>query len=82
MVGSQELARYVRHLPTLAFFVRHFLSMESAGRVLGNDCGLRGGVVVSSVRHLAMILLLLVETVDLVVVAFVGRANVVVALAL
>ena len=50
--------------------------------MLGNDCSLRGGVVVSSVRHLAMILLLLVETVDLVVVAFVGRANVVVALAL
>lgn len=59
-----------------------FNLLESAGRVLGNNCGLRGGVVISSVGHLALVLLLLVEAVDLVVMALVGRAHVVVALAL
>ena len=50
--------------------------------MLGNNCGLRGGIVVSSVGHLALVLLLLVKAVDLVVMALVGRAHVVVALAL
>lgn len=56
--------------------------MKSPGRVLSNNSGLRGWVVVSSVRHLALILLVLIETVDLMVLAFVGRAYVVGALAL